>query len=69
MRNHADLPDIVSVAQAAEYLYMSPRTLHHWCKTGKVKATKMGEGRTHSWAITRAEVERLAAGAGKAKSA
>ena len=69
MRNPADLPEFVSVAQAAEFLYMSPRTLHHWCKTGKAKATKLGEGRTHSYVITRDEVERLAVEADKAKSA
>lgn len=51
--------DVLSVVQAADELGIPPRTLHHRISTGKVIATKVGEGRTSAYVITRAEVDRL----------
>lgn len=60
MRNTAT-PGLLSVAQAAEELGWSPRTLHYRITTGKVAAEKMGDGRTNAYVITRAEIDRLKA--------
>lgn len=54
-------PDLFSVTQAAKELGYAPRTLHHHIATGKVAATKVGDGRTSAYVITRAEVERVKA--------
>lgn len=53
--------DLLSVTQAAKELSLAPRTLHHQIATGKVAATKVGDGRTSAYVITRAEVERVKA--------
>lgn len=54
-------PDLLSVNQAAAELGMRPRTLHQWITAGKVAATKLGDGRTSAYVITRAEVDTLKA--------
>lgn len=55
-------PDaLLSVAQAAEELGVPIRTLQYRITTGKVAATKVGDGRTSSYVLTRAEVDRLLA--------
>ena len=56
-----ELPDLLSVTQAAAELGIPTRTLHHRITTGKVAAIKVGDGRTSAYVITRAEVERLLA--------
>lgn len=55
-------PDLLTVTQAAKELALAPRTLHHQIATGKVTATKVGDGLTSAYVITRAEVERVKAG-------
>jgi len=57
------------VTQAAAELNMAPRTLHHQIATGKVHATKVGDGRTSAYVITRAEIERAKSDRDEAKSA
>lgn len=53
--------DLLSVTQAAEALGKPPRTVHHMISSGRLAATKVGEGRTSAYVITRAEVERVKA--------
>ena len=50
---------IVTVAVAAEEWGIDRRTALRWITTGKVAATKVGEGRTNAYVLTRAEVERV----------
>ena len=58
-----ELPALLNVQQAAEKLSLSPRAVQHRIATGRIAATKVGEGRTSSYVITAAEIERvLAAG-------
>lgn len=52
---------LLSVSQAANELRLPTRTLLHRITTGKVEATKIGDGQTSPYVITRAEVERLKA--------
>lgn len=66
MRNDDDL---LSVAQAAEELGRPNRTVHSWIATGKLHATKIGDGRTNAYVITRAELERVKAELAEAESA
>jgi excisionase family DNA binding protein len=54
----SDSLDLLSVTQAAELLGIPPRTLHHRISTGKVRATKVGDGVTSAYVLTRAEVEK-----------
>jgi excisionase family DNA binding protein len=53
---------ILSVAQAAELLHITPRAVHHRIKSGKLAATKLGSGVTSAYVIERAEVERVLRG-------
>lgn len=61
--------DLLSVVQAASELGMPPRTLHYQIGTGKIAATKVGDGLTSSYVITRAEVERVKAERSEAATA
>lgn len=63
MRAVAESDDLLSVGQVAELLGKPARTVHHWIATGRIAATKLGEGRTNAYVITRAEVERVKAAA------
>lgn len=54
-------PELLSVAQVAEELGIPPRTLQWRIKAGKVAATKVGDGATNSYVITREEVDRVKA--------
>lgn len=60
------LADFLSVSQAADELGIPNRTLHHRIATGKVAATKVGDGKTSAYIIARDEVERLKAEASAA---
>lgn len=51
--------DLLNVIQVADELGLPPRTVHHRIKTGKIAATKVGDGRTNAYVITRSEVDRL----------
>lgn len=52
------LPEVLSVAQVAAILHLTERAVRHRIKAGTLSATKLGPG-TASYAITRAEVERV----------
>lgn len=53
--------DILTVAQAAAELNLSPRAVQHRITTGTLAAQKLGSGKTSAYVITRAEVERAKA--------
>lgn len=55
--------DLLTVAQAAEELNLSRRAVAHRITTGTLAATKLGDGKTSAYVITRAEIERVRAGA------
>lgn len=61
MRN--ELPEVLSVAQAAKVLNITPRAVLHRISAGTLAATKLGEGKTSAFLIARAEIERVKAGA------
>ena len=58
----SELPDVLSVAQAAIELNLTERAVRHRIKAGTLVATKLGPG-TASYVIARAEVERAKSGA------
>lgn len=60
MRNSDTPPDLLSVAQAATELNLTPRAVHHRIKAGTLTAVKLGPG-TSAYVITRTEVERAKA--------
>ena len=61
MRSPEQQPvDLLSVAQAAKELNLSPRTVLHRIHNGSLVATKLGPG-TAGYVITRAEVEKAKA--------
>lgn len=53
--------DLLTVVQTAEELNLSVRAVQHRIKTGTLAATKLGDGRTSAYVITRDEVERVKA--------
>jgi excisionase family DNA binding protein len=52
-------PEWLTVVQAAKVLNLSPRAVLHRITSGKISASKLGEGRTSAYIITAAEVERV----------
>lgn len=56
-------PDLLGVVQVAAELNISVRAVQHRITSGTLTATKLGDGRTSAYVITRAEVERVKAGA------
>lgn len=54
-----NLDRLLTVQQAATELSLSPRTVRHRISAGTIKATKVGEGQTSAYVITRREVERV----------
>lgn len=50
--------DVLSVAQAARELHLSPRAVLHRIASGRIAATKLGPG-TAGYIIARAEIDRL----------
>ena len=57
----AELPEMMSVAQAAKVLHISPRAVLHRINVGTLAATKVGDGLTSAYVIGRAEIERITA--------
>lgn len=53
--------NFVNVRTAAAELGLSPRAVLHRIQTGTLTATKVGDGRTSSYVIDRAEIERVLA--------
>ena len=62
-RNFAVMPqnphELLSVTQAAKLLHAAPRTVHHWLATNRLAGTKVGDGATSAYVITRTEVTRF----------
>ncbi len=52
-------PEWLTVTQAARVLSLSPRAVLHRITSGKIAASKLGEGRTSAYVIAAAEVERV----------
>ena len=52
-----DLPEKVTVAEAAEYLRIPASSLHYLCRTGKVKAEKWGK----HWRFNRSDLNSVLA--------
>ncbi len=44
MVTHAQLPEILTIAEAASYLRVSPWTLRHWISAGRLTYLKYLEG-------------------------
>ncbi|GAA4112276.1 hypothetical protein GCM10022215_08500 [Nocardioides fonticola] len=51
----------LNVAEAAKELCVSPRTVQYRIANGKLKATKVGAGKTSAYLIARSEVDRAKA--------
>jgi excisionase family DNA binding protein len=56
------VPDVLSVEQAAAELNITPRAVRHRIKAGTIAAIKLGPG-TAGYVISRNEVERAKAAA------
>ncbi len=55
-------PDLLTVAQAAEDLGVSIRTIQNWIKSGRIEAVRpAGVGATYPYTIRATEVEKLKA--------
>lgn len=54
-------PEVLSVAQAAAELHITPRAVLHRIKAGTLPATKLGPG-TAAYVIARDDLERVKAG-------
>ena len=52
-------PEWLTVTQAARVLSLSPRAVLHRITSGKIAASKMGEGRTSAYVIAASEIERI----------
>lgn len=52
-------PEWLNVVQAAKLLGLTPRAVLHRITSGKISASKLGEGRTSAYVIAAAEVERV----------
>lgn len=50
-----DSQNLYSVEEVAEYLQVSTETVRRYCRTGKIKATKLG----NTYRIRRSDVEKL----------
>ena len=51
--------NLYTVARAAEVLHLSKRAVQHRISAGTIKATKIGEGRTSAYVISRDEIDRV----------
>ncbi len=47
----AEVHDLMTVKQAAEYLQVNPKTLYRWLAAGKVPGVRLGD---RSWRVKRA---------------
>ena len=52
-------PEWLNVVQAAKLLSLTPRAVLHRITSGKIKASKLGEGRTSAYVIAASEIERV----------
>lgn len=51
--------ELLSVAQFAHAIERTPRTVINLIQAGRIVATKVGEGRTSAYVISREELERF----------
>ncbi len=51
----AEVHDLMTVKQAAEYLQVNPKTLYRWLKNGDMPGVKLNG---NVWRVPRAELER-----------
>jgi hypothetical protein len=59
MRNHDPAEEYLTVAQFAAEVGRPVSTIHNWIATGRIAATKIGDGRTSAYVIPRIEVDAL----------
>lgn len=59
MRNNGDR--LLTVAQAARELSLTPRAVLHRIAAGRITAEKLGDGKTSAYFMTAAEIERVKA--------
>ena len=52
-------PEWLTVVQAAKVLNLSPRAVLHRITSGKIEASKLGEGRTSAYVVAASEIERI----------
>ncbi len=52
-------PEWLNVVQAAKLLGLTPRAVLHRITSGKIEASKLGEGRTSAYVIAASEIERI----------
>ena len=57
MRNHDPAEEYLTVAQFAAEVGRPVSTVHNWITTGRIAATKIGDGRTSAYVIPRIEVD------------
>lgn len=57
MGNPTPSEDYLTVVQFAAELERPVSTIHNWIATGRVAATKIGDGRTSAYVIPRAELD------------
>jgi excisionase family DNA binding protein len=60
--NHPPIPDRqtwLTVAEAAEYLRIKPRTLLLWVRQGKVKAFALSGTHRHVWRFRREDLDAI----------
>ncbi len=51
--------DYLTVTQAARELNLTRRAVVHRITSGKIEASKLGEGRTSAYVIAASEIERI----------
>lgn len=55
------MTNLLNVRQAAKALNLTSRAVRHRIAAGTLKASKIGDGRTSAYVITREEIERVKA--------
>jgi excisionase family DNA binding protein len=53
------VPETMNGSQAARYMKVTPQTVRNWVRTGKVKATRVGDGRKPRYVIAKADLDAL----------
>lgn len=56
---NSELPEALSVEQAADYLGRRPYTVRQWCRNGRIKACRAqsGKGPYKEWRISKESIE------------
>jgi len=53
MNDSSVFPEVLTVAEIADYLRVSETTIWRWCSTGKLPAFRVGRG----WRVQRSDLE------------